>query len=178
MKKLRVLFLVLGAFYSLNNAYADKLPGLKTVDYVDLKKCEGKWYEIAKYPNFIQGKLICGTATWSMKEDKDINVYFEGKKCDVKGKCVKSKLKGWIVDKNTNARFRILFFWPFSGEYDIIDLGKDYEYAVVSKPSRKHLWILCRSPRMDEETYRDILRRLETQGFDLTKLTKTPQNGE
>ncbi|OGS19853.1 MAG: hypothetical protein A2252_04995 [Elusimicrobia bacterium RIFOXYA2_FULL_39_19] len=153
----------------------DKLPPLKTFAYVDVSRCNGRWYEIAKYPNFFQRGLIAGTADWSIDPDGDIRVYFIGKKGNLKGKEIKSKLKGWVSDKQTNTKFVIRFFWPFSGEYCLIDVGKDYEYAVVSKPSRKHLWILSRTPQMDEQVYQKILDSLKEQCFDLEKLTRTPQ---
>ena len=35
----------------------------------------------------------------------------------------------------------------------IVDLGPDYEYAVVGHPSRDYLWILSREPTLDPEVY-------------------------
>ena len=52
----------------------------------------------------------------------------------------------WVVDPATNAKLKVQFFWPFSGDYWIIDLDPGYEYAVVGHPSREYLWILSRSP--------------------------------
>jgi len=83
-----------------------------------------------------------------------------------------------VVDKDTNARLKVSFFWPFSGDYWIIDLGNNYEYAVVGHPNRKYLWVLSRIPQMDEKVYHEILARLEQQDYDTTKLLKTPQQTE
>jgi len=46
-----------------------------------------------------------------------------------------------VVDPKTNAKLKVRFFWPFSGDYWIIDLGENYEYAVVGHPKRTYLWI-------------------------------------
>jgi apolipoprotein D and lipocalin family protein len=93
---------------------------------------------------------------------------FEGKESVAEG-------TARIVDATTNAKLSVTFFWPFSGDYWIIELGKDYEYAVVSVPSRKYLWILSRTPIMPEAVYRGILDRLQASGFDITRVIRTPQ---
>jgi len=49
-------------------------------------------------------------------------------------------------------------------------LADDYSWALVSGPSRKYLWILSRTPEMDEETYNGIILYLQSKGFDTGKL--------
>jgi apolipoprotein D and lipocalin family protein len=83
--------------------------------------------------------------------------------------------KAWVVDLATNARLKVQFFWPFRGDYWVIDLGDDYEYAVVGMPSRKYLWILSRTRTMDPETYAAIVKRAADHGYDVSKLLLTPQ---
>jgi apolipoprotein D and lipocalin family protein len=69
----------------------------------------------------------------------------------------------------------VQFFWPFCGKYWIIDLADDYSYAVVSHPNKKYLWILSRTPQMNDAVYQPILSRLQAEGFDLAKLRVTTQ---
>jgi apolipoprotein D and lipocalin family protein len=68
---------------------------------------------------------------------------------------------------------KVSFFWPFSGHYWIIDLGKEYEYAVIGHPDRKYLWILSRTEVMDEQVYEGILNRLKEQHYDVSRLIRT-----
>ena len=57
------------------------------------------------------------------------------------------------------------------GNYWVIDLGKDYEYAVVSEPNREYLWVLSRTVDLSKTTWDKIIANLRGQGFsDLTKL--------
>ncbi|MGB5372547.1 MAG: lipocalin family protein, partial [Polyangiales bacterium] len=72
-------------------------------------------------------------------------------------------------------KLEVSFFRPFWGDYWIIDLGPDYEYAVVGHPSRDYLWILSRTPTLDAEIYDGILTRLEEMGYPLDRLQKTLQ---
>jgi apolipoprotein D and lipocalin family protein len=105
----------------------------------------------------------------------------EGEKIGVLNQCLKgpdrklssAKGKAWVVDKETNAKLKVSFFWPFSGDYWIIDLGENYDYAVVGHPIRKYLWILSRTPQMDEAIYQRILENLHKQSYDTNKLTRT-----
>lgn len=81
-----------------------------------------------------------------------------------------------FVDTQTNAKLEVTFFWPFYGDYWIIDLDENYQYAVVSEPDRQYLWILSRMPTMDEALYEQLTKKLKNNGFDLSFLTKTPQS--
>ena len=81
------------------------------------------------------------------------------------------------MDKRTNAKLKVTFFWPFSGNYWIIDLAPDYSYAVVGEPDRKYLWILSRSSQLTESVYGQIVTRVRELGYDPSLLMKTTHNG-
>jgi apolipoprotein D and lipocalin family protein len=70
----------------------------------------------------------------------------------------------------------VQFFWPFRGDYWIIDLAEDYGYAVVGAPDRKYLWILSRTPQMDPVLYQNIVDRVAQKGFDISKLARADQS--
>jgi apolipoprotein D and lipocalin family protein len=75
-----------------------------------------------------------------------------------------------------DTKLKVTFFWPFSGDYWIIDLDPEYRWAVVGEPSRKYFWILSREPRMDDATYQRILERATEQGYKLESLIRTAQD--
>lgn len=147
---------------------------LETVPYVDLEKYSGDWYEIASFPQSFQKGCTHTKATYTPNEDGTIRVE---NSCNVpsKGKIKSSTAVAFVEDGSGNAKLKVQFFWPFKGKYWIIDLAKDYSYAVVGHPNRKYLWILSRTTEMDGQLYQDILKRIEEKGFDLTKLEKTFQ---
>ena len=82
------------------------------------------------------------------------------------------------MDSITNAKLKVWFFWPFKGNYWIINLDKDYQWVVVGEPSRKYLWVLSRTPKMGEALYRQITEVLPQKGYDLGKLRRTAQTAE
>ena len=151
---------------------------LQTVPQVDLNKYSGKWYEIASYPQTFQKGCHCTTAEYTLSEKGYVIVENRCNRDSLTGK--QSYIKGKaFVDKNSgNAKLKVQFFWPFKGKYWIIELADDYSYTVVSHPNRKYLWILSRTPKMEETTYQHIISKLKQNGFDLNKLRLTPQISE
>ena len=154
----------------------DEKPGpLTTVSRVDLNRYLGKWYEIASYPAWFQKECTGSTAEYTFLPDGRIGVINRCFKRSLDGPLKESTGKAEIVDPNTNARLKVCFFWPFKGDYWIIDLDDDYQWAVVGVPSRKYLWILSRTPILDDAVYQGILNRLVSQGYDPNRLRLTPQ---
>jgi apolipoprotein D and lipocalin family protein len=147
---------------------------LQVVPQVDVKRYLGSWYEIARYPNRFQKGCVDSRADYRLRPDGDIRVLNTCRKDNPEGPVKSAEGRAWIVDKNTNAKLKVRFFWPFSGDYWIIDLGENYEYAVVGEPKRKYLWILSRRPAMDPESYQEILERLKEKGYDPGKLMVNP----
>jgi len=156
------------------NAGAQKL---NTVEQVDLDRYKGKWYEIATFPQRYEKNCHCTTAEYSLSDEGYVIVENRCRQGSKNGeeKYIRGKAKP--VKNYGNAKLKVQFFWPFKGKYWIIDLADDYSYAVVSHPNKKYLWILSRTPVMNEELYNQILRRLREKGFDLEKLRKTEQCG-
>lgn len=149
-------------------------PPLETVPHVDLSRYLGRWFEIARYPNRFERKCDHNvTAEYAMKENGKIRVV---NSCLTShGKPDRAEGTATVVDKSSDAKLKVTFFWPFYGDYWIIDLGPNYEYAVVGEPSRHYLWILSRSPIIQDSTYRDIVARLAGKGYDPQKLVRTTQ---
>jgi apolipoprotein D and lipocalin family protein len=153
----------------------EKTPSLQVVSSVDLGRYMGTWYEIARYPNRFQRDCAGDVmATYELREDGKVRVVNACREAD--GEAKTSEGTARVVDPKTNARLKVTFFWPFSGDYWIINLGPNYEYAVVGEPSREYLWILSRTPRMDDATYGVLLERIAKQGYDTSKLVRTPQS--
>ena len=172
-------FFILICLLTITNACVDmrdqNKSSLKTVSHVDLNRYLGVWYEIARYPNRFQKGCLGSRATYSLRPDGKISVLNE---CfdETTNKLRKAEGKAWVVDKTTNAKLKVSFFWPFSGHYWIIELGKDYEYAVIGHPDREYLWILSRNEEMQDDLYKEILSRLAKHGYDTSRLIMNDHN--
>lgn len=160
--------LILISVFSLK-LFSQTLPP-KTVDFVDLKKYTGLWYEIAKIPNSFQDHCIKGTtAEYKLKENGEISVI---NSCiDEDNEVDKAEGIARVVDKKSNAKLEVSFVsffgWrPFWGDYWIIGLDENYQWAIVGHPERKYGWILSRVKNPDDKTMNEILEILKNQGYN------------
>ncbi len=154
---------------------ADQKAPLDVVPSVDLTRYAGKWYEVARLPNRFQRDCASDiSATYTLRPDGKITVLNECRKADGRKKSAKGTAR--VADaKGPNTKLKVTFFWPFSGNYWIIDIDPEYRWAVVGDPSREYLWILGREPRLDPELYQQIVARAKQRGFETGKLLKAPQ---
>jgi apolipoprotein D and lipocalin family protein len=145
---------------------------LETIPYVDLERYQGRWFEIARYPARFERRC----ARNSLAE-----YTFTHGRMRIVNACTTAKgdiivTTGWAKPHDdTNAKLRVRF-GPFArGEYWILDLASDYSYAVVGHPSRRYLWILSRTPSIDEHEFARICERLPGFGYDPERLRRTLQ---
>jgi apolipoprotein D and lipocalin family protein len=152
---------------------------IQIVSQVDLNRYVGKWYEIARFDQSFQRGCGSTTAEYSFRGNGKINVVNTCKKQS--GKVNKAKAIASVVDKKTNSKLKVSFvpffnrFGLFAGDYWIIALGENYEYAIVAGPSRQYLWFLSRTAKISEKKLNELIAIAEGQGFDLSKLMMTPK---
>jgi len=166
--------LALGMIFAGMPAYAaGNQPPVQVVPSVDLARYAGKWYEIARLPNRFQRACATDiTASYTLRPDGKITVVNQCRKPDGTMKVAKGTARRASA-KEPGTKLKVTFFWPFYGNYWIIDLDPEYRWVVVGEPDRKYLWILGREPKLDEALYQQILERAKHQGYDVAPLLKT-----
>jgi apolipoprotein D and lipocalin family protein len=150
-------------------------PPLEVVDFVDLEQYAGRWYEIARIPNSFERDCVGVTADYTLRDDGQVDVLNTCVEGDLEGEVRTIEGVARVVDPDTNAKLAVRFFGPFEGAYWIIELGDTYEYAVVGNPTRSFLWILSRTPELDDVLLEDIISRLPERGYDPQQLEMVPQ---
>lgn len=150
-------------------------PPLETVSKVDVNRYMGRWYEIARLPFDRQKNCICTTAEYAIIDNETISVL---NSCidTVDNEVSNAEGKAFVVEGSNNAKLKVQFFWPFRGDYWVIDLDTgNYSYALVGMPSRKYAWILSRTPQLDPALYQRAINHLRNTGFAVEKLIQTKQ---
>ena len=151
-------------------------PPLPTVPQVDLKRYEGRWFEIAKYPNWFQrGCVADTTAEYTAQPDGSIRIV---NRCRQKnGSIREARGQATIVPGSNNSKLRVRFAGsPIAGDYWIIGLDeKNYSWALVGHPSRQFLWVLARDRQLNPKTYSDIVSHAEKLGYKAARIEKSPQ---
>jgi apolipoprotein D and lipocalin family protein len=169
-----LITLTLGALSQ--NVMAETVtPALQPVQYVELNRYVGLWYEIAHYPSKYQEGCQNSVVRFSLRDNGEIDVL---NSCRDKreGALHHADGRGWVTDTSNNARLKVSYFWPFRKEYVIIDQGTEYEYSVICTVDRKNIWIIARTPIINSNVFERIVTNIEKQGFHRDNLIKTEHN--
>lgn len=172
-KVIKYLFVCL----TLTTLYGCKV---QTVAYVDIERYMGLWYQISANPSFFSEGLVGITAEYSLQEDGSVKVENKGFVGSFDGEVSEITGKAEVFDPESNAVLKVTF--PGQPDlplpnYLIVVLDEvDYQYAVVTNPSTTSLFVLSRTPTIDQDLYENILSELEAKEIDTSKLELTPQS--
>lgn len=156
---------------------------VQTVPFVDLNKYLGTWYEVAAIPQSFQKKCVKNTQANYSIEDETGYIVVENS-CEQDDGSVdiaegRARLENIESQAELKVTFVKIFNWifKFGGDYWVIGLQKDYQWAVVGHPSREYAWILARKPNLSKRSLKaahDILLR---NGYDTCLVLVSIQDG-
>lgn len=156
---------------------------LTTIAALDVPRYMGRWYEIAKFPNWFQRKCVADTsANYQLLADGRVEVLNQCRQKNGEMQQVLGAARqiGPATSPKLQVRFApawlsvLPFVW---GNYWVIDLDERYELVAISEPKREYLWVLSRSPQVEPARYQALLGRLKALGLDTDKLEVTVQRG-
>ena len=156
---------------------------LPTIAALDVPRYMGRWYEIAKFPNWFQRKCVADTsANYQLLADGSVEVLNQcrQKNGEMQQALGAARQIGPATSPKLQVRFApawlsvLPFVW---GNYWVIDLDERYELVAISEPKREYLWVLSRSPQVEPARYQALLSRLKALGLDTDKLEVTVQRG-
>lgn len=146
-----------------------KIPPVTSLDIV---KYSGVWYEVARYDHYFERGLDNVTATYTINSDGSVQVlnrgFKSGKEKTITGKAFRS-------EEDKSGVLTVIFF-IFGSEYRVIYLDKDYKYAVITSSSPDYLWILARSPKIENDKLIDLTKFITDNGFKSEKLIFVKHN--
>ena len=138
------------------------------VGRLDLNKYKGRWFEIAHSHNWFQVFCESSTAAYSLRADGKVGVV---NTC-YRGGRVFETIEGqaWAPDSRQPAKLVVDFGFPWLGDYWVVSLDPHYQWAVVSGPCKRDLFILSRTAPIRRSVLQKILGDLSARGFDLSDL--------
>ena len=147
----------------------------RTVERLDLERYLGTWYEIASFPSWFQRNCVATQATYSRTGDGRIRVENACRDKTLSGAWNGIEGIAWPAEPGDSTRLKVQFFWPMRGDYWVLALDPDYRWALVGHPNREYLWVLSRTRTIEEPRYAEIVALAQAQGYDVTRLRRTPQ---
>jgi apolipoprotein D and lipocalin family protein len=153
-----------------------RLPPPRPRKPVDLERYLGKWHEFARYPAWFERGAEAVTAEYSRRPDGLIRVVNISHQGSPLGPLRWAEAKARPVPGTDNTKLKVAFFGPlFWGDYWVLDHAEDYTWSIVGEGSRRYLWILTRDPRPSAELQALLLARVQSFGYDLSRLHRTVQ---
>ena len=143
---------------------------VEPVQGFDLNRYLGKWYEIARLDHSFEEGLDNVTAVYSLRDDGGVNVVNRGFLSKDK---VYQEAQGraYFVNDSDEGYLKVSFFRPFYASYVIFELDQDgYQYAFVSGPDTSFLWLLSRTPTVEQALLDHFIETSASLGFDTEEL--------
>ncbi|WP_299235211.1 lipocalin family protein [uncultured Halomonas sp.] len=137
--------------------------GTEPVTDFELDRYLGQWYEIARLDHSFERGMECVTADYSLRDDGGVRVLNRGVKLD-DGEIELAEGRAYFIGDENVGRLKVSFFGPFYGGYNVLALDDDYRWSLVAGPDRDYLWILARTPSLDEATRQELVT--EARGLD------------
>lgn len=157
-------------------------PQLGTQKNVDLARYAGLWYEQARLPNRFQKQ--CVGDVQARYEVVEQGLLVTNSCRTASGQREQAQAQGRLnPDVEDPARLQVRFApawtswlpWVW-GDYWILRIDGDYDYALVGTPDREYLWVLSRTPRPEDARVQSLLDYAASQGFDTSKVKRTVQS--
>ncbi|WP_059123356.1 lipocalin family protein [Vibrio sp. MEBiC08052] len=142
---------------------------VQPVSNFDVQHYLGKWYEIARLDHSFEAGLTHVTAEYTPRDDGGISVLNRGFSATEK-KWEEARGKAYFVNSDSEGYLKVSFFGPFYGSYVIFALDDDYRYAFISGPDTDYLWLLARTPTVDQQVIEQFIRMAKERGFDTDRL--------
>ena len=143
---------------------------ISTVKELDLERYMGTWYEIARFDHSFERGLVGVTASYELRPDGKITVINAGYKNSLDGKYKEAKGKAKQPNPDEPGKLKVAFFLFFYADYFILELDENYRWVIIGSSSDKYLWILSRTPQLEQESLDSILKKARERGYNTDKL--------
>ena len=145
------------------------------VEKVDLQRFMGPWYVIGVIPTFIEKDIYNAIETYELAPDGTIKTTFTFNKGAFDGEAKVMNPKGFVIPGTNNAIWGMQFVWPIKAEYVISHVDAGYTETIIARSARDYVWIMARTPTIDDQRYAALVKKVADMGYDVSKLVKVPQ---
>jgi len=170
MKKF-ILLMVCSLMFACSNTYKKPIP---LANDVNLNRFMGDWYVIANIPTFIEKGAHNAIENYAMNDDGTINTTFTFYKDGFDGELKTYNPTGYVSEE-TNSLWGMQFIWPFKAEFIIAHVGNDYQNTIIARNARDYIWIMARTPKINDKTYQELIQLSTDMGYDPFLIQHVPQ---
>jgi apolipoprotein D and lipocalin family protein len=143
---------------------------------IDLERYMGKWYVIADTPFLSEHDYVGSYDEWTLRADGKIDDKYLGRRYSFDQPVTGSQFVAKVVPGTGGTTWRVGLIWPFEVVVVTAYVDADYRYTIRCMADGNMVWVLARTPTIDEATYSDMLNRLARMGFHIDRVRRVPQS--
>jgi apolipoprotein D and lipocalin family protein len=166
-------------------AFSARTP-VQAIEAIDIKAYLGKWYEIARVENEFQIGCRDTTMTYSLSDENSLSVENGCVVGDGSFERHRTAYGHAWLDSEHSAKMKVTFvhfivWWkPFANDYWVLEVGTPdadglYPYAIVGHPRRRYGWVLSRTKNVDDQEYKELMKKVSAHGYDSSLFKRTDQ---
>ena len=156
---------------------SNSLPPIRTAEFVDLERFMGDWYVLGNIPTVIEKQAFNALETYELAPNGTIATTFKFNKGALDGPEKTYHPRGFIRDTKTNALWGMQFIWPIKAEYRVLYVNSTYDQCIIGRSKRDYLWIMARTPELEEAAYESLVEIAVDEGYDRALIRRVPHSG-
>lgn len=150
-------------------------PPIRMAEQVDLDRFMGDWYVIANIPTFIEKGAHNAIERYTRVSETKIDTRFTFNQDGFNGTAKEYNPTGFVQEDPSNAEWKMQFLWPFKSEFIIVYVDPDYQHTIIGRSKRDYLWIMARTPQIEDTTLDHLVQIAVDEGYDRAAIQRVPQ---
>ena len=142
---------------------------INTVSELELQRFMGDWYVLADVATPFDRDAYEPTEHYVLKHDGMIDATYRYQKGGATGDYKSRNMTARPNSENPSV-WGMRLFWPFEADYRIAHIHPDYETAIVARNKRDFVWLMARTPTIDQTAFDELLARVESLGYTISDL--------
>lgn len=142
---------------------------------VDLPRFMGPWHVVGVIPTFLEKDIYNAVESYALAPDGTIATTFTFNQGSFDGPAKRYTPRGFVVPGTGNAIWGMQFVWPVKAEFVIAHVDANYTETIIARSARDYVWIMARTPTVDEARYAALVAKVKAMGYDTGKLVRVPQ---
>ncbi len=139
---------------------------------IDMPKFMGDWFVIANIPTFAERDAVSPMENYRLRDDGTVAITFSYKNANSQASKELS-MKGFVGSRPDNGVWRVQWLWPFKADYRIVYLDDEYQFSIVGREKRDYLWIMSRTPNINEAQYEALVAKAVEIGYERAAINRT-----
>lgn len=164
----------LGAFAALSAlaaACSEREPNV--APNLELERFQGHWFEVARIPRDYDRTCVDTTADYTLTAPGRLELLHSCRLGSSTGALSQFGAPATVDDPATPAKLT-LDLGLYRGSYWVLEVARDYGYALIGHPSLTMLWVLSRTPTLPDDVYEHLRATAAHEGYDPNALVMTP----